>query len=83
MSEKAGLAWAGKTKPNPPPMWCQKPKPCDFDKASAYCPHRECRARLVEDFDKAINAAASYRMQYEGLLRTVANGFRPPSEGKG
>ena len=77
-TESGGLAWGKGLKPNPAPMWCQKPKPCDFDKGSAYCPHRECRARLCEDFNKAIQLAASYRAQYEGLLDTVARGFKPP-----
>jgi len=35
-----------------------------------------------EDFDKAIKLAASYRMQYEALLKTVADGFVAPPSSK-
>lgn len=28
------------------PLWCTKTRPCDYDKGSAYCPHRECRQKL-------------------------------------
>lgn len=44
--QKHGLAWAKGLKPNPGPTWCSKPRPCDYDKGSSYCPHRECRQKL-------------------------------------
>lgn len=34
------------------PLWCTKPSPCDYDKGSAYCPHRECRQRLEKLMDE-------------------------------
>lgn len=30
------------------PSWCAKPRPCDHDAGSAYCPHRECRQALEQ-----------------------------------
>jgi len=35
----------------PKPDWCAKPSPCDFDRGSAYCVHRECRHRLIGNYD--------------------------------
>ena len=36
------------------PEWCAKQKPCDFDRNSAYCPHRECRHKLIGMFDTQV-----------------------------
>ena len=37
------------------PAWCVKPKPCDYDENSAYCPHRECRQNLVAGYDQFLH----------------------------
>lgn len=33
------------------PDWCVKGHPCDFDRNSAWCPHRECRHKLIGNYD--------------------------------
>lgn len=35
----------------PPPIFCTKEKPCDYDPPTSYCPHRECRKRAHELVD--------------------------------
>lgn len=42
--------WKGDMKPT----WCTKEAPCDFDKGSAYCPHRECQQALVAEHDQLL-----------------------------
>ena len=37
----------------PKPSWCTKPSPCDYDKGTSYCPHRECRSALLGELDEA------------------------------
>lgn len=39
------------------PAWCTKPSPCDYDKGSSYCPHRECRIALESRLDAALEIA--------------------------
>ncbi len=41
------MEWGKKQKPDPPPYWCAKGRPCDWDKLCAYCPHRECRVNIT------------------------------------
>lgn len=58
------------------PVWCAKPSPCDFDKGSAYCPHRECRIKLIDHNDKMFNSIMAYTQQqsmenHEGLIRAL------------
>jgi hypothetical protein len=42
------------------PAWCTKPKPCDFDPPTSYCPHRECRELLLRERETLYAQLAKY-----------------------
>jgi hypothetical protein len=67
VTETAGLGWAKGQKPNPGPVWCTKPRPCDYDKHSSYCPHRECRQRLEALLKEVDNEATRLAVELSNL----------------
>jgi hypothetical protein len=50
------------------PLWCTKPSPCDYDKVSAYCPHRECRQKLEKMLFETNEAAVIAMAERDAAL---------------
>lgn len=67
------------TKRVPPPSFCTKLKPCDYDAPTAYCPHRECRQREYELVNVLIacKPAADALREIATLMRMGAPKLEP------